>query len=226
MIKILRKLTILAMMALTGMALGQDREWKRLSEFMEITKMDKFLSAPLSQRDKVRLLVSVTPSNKSIKASEIVYTVVHAKGRERIVVDANGNFDLLPMAKYLPENPMVLISLPEGEKAGYGFAVEPIIPPVRSMTYVDLTGGVKQYNELIKAKAGFFSFMFPKLNAVVLRFAKPATQTLQVMAKDGVKTYTADAKGVITVKLDEKLLSENPAVSVSEIFNSVDFDAQ
>ena len=215
-------LPLLAALALQAHA--QDREWKRLSEFMEITRMDKFLSAPPEQRDKVKLFGSVRPSNKAIKASDVVYTVVHAKGRERITVDATGNFDLAPFAKYLAEDPMILISLPEGEKASYGFAVEPVIPAGPSMAYVDLTGGVPQFNALIKAKAGAFSFMFPKFNAVVLRFAKPAQQTVQILAKEGNRTLTADAKGVITIPLDDKLFAENPKVLVSETFKSVDFE--
>ncbi len=215
-------LPLLAALALQAQA--QDREWKRLSEFMEITRMDKFLSAPPEQRDKVKLFGSVRPSNKAIKASDVVYTVVHAKGRERITVDATGNFDLAPFAKYLAEDPMILISLPEGEKASYGFAVEPVVPAGPSMAYVDLTGGVPQFNALIKAKAGAFSFMFPKFNAVVLRFAKPAQQTVQILAKEGNRTLTADAKGAITIPLDDKLFAENPKVLVSETFKSVDFE--
>ena len=215
---------VLLLAALALQAHAQDREWKRLSEFMEITSMDKFLSAPLEQRDKVKMLGSVRPGNKAIKASDVVYTIVHTKGKERITVDASGTFDLAPTAKYLAENPIVLISLPEGEKASYGFAVEPIIPAGPSMAYVDLTGGIAQFNALIKAKAGVFSFMFPKLNAVVLRFAKPAQQTLQILAKEGSRTLTADAKGVITIPMDDKLFAENPKVLVSETFKSVDFE--
>ena len=215
-------LPLLAILALQAQA--QDREWKRLSEFMEITSMDKFLSAPPEQRDKVKLFGSVKPGNKGIKAADVVYTIVHAKGKERITVDASGYFDLAPSAKYLAENPMVLISLPEGEKASYGFAVEPIIPAGPSMAYVELTGGIPQFNALIKAKAGAFSIMFPKFNAVVLRFAKPAQQTLQIQAKEGIRTLTADTKGVITIPLDDKLFAENPKVLLSDTFKSVDFE--
>lgn len=215
---------LMCLAALSLQAHAQDREWKRLSEFMEITRMDKFLSAPPLQRDKVKLFGSVKPSNKAIKASDVVYTIVHAKGKERITVDTSGYFDLAPSAKYLAEDPMVLISLPEGEKASYGFAVEPIIPAGPSMAYVDLTGGIAQFNALIKAKAGAFSFMFPKFNAVVLRFAKPAQQTLQILAKEGNRTLTADDKGVITIPLDDKLFAENPRVLLSDTFKSVDFE--
>lgn len=217
-------LMLLAAMALQAQAQAQDREWKRLGEFMEITRMDKFLSAPPEQRDKVKLFGSVKPGNKAIKASDVVYTIVHANGKERITVDASGYFDLAPSAKYLAENPMVLISLPDGEKASYGFAVEPIVPAGPSMAYVDLTGGIAQFNALIKAKAGAFSFMFPKFNAVVLRFAKPAQQTLQIQAKEGIRTITADAKGVITIPMDDKLFVENPKVLLSDAFKSVDFE--
>ncbi len=44
-------LPLLAVLALQA----QDREWKRLSEFMENTSMDKFLSAQPERRDKVKL---------------------------------------------------------------------------------------------------------------------------------------------------------------------------
>lgn len=214
---------LMLMAALALQAHAQDRPWKRLSEFMEITRMDKFLSTPPVQRDKVKLFGSVTPGNKAIKPSDVVYTIVHAKGKERILVDASGYFDLAPSIKYLAEDPMVLISLPEGEKASYGFAVEPVIPAGPGMAYVDLTGGIPQFNALIKAKAGAFSFMFPKFNAVVLRFEKPAQQTLQILAKEGNRTLTADTQGVITIPLDEKLFAENPKVLLSATFKSVDF---
>jgi hypothetical protein len=51
-------------------------------------------------------------------------------------------------------------------------------------------------------------FVFPKMSA--------GKATVQILAAAGVKTYNADANGLVKLRLDQALLRENPTVKVSE----------
>jgi len=202
-----------------------DREWIPYKRFLEITFVDRFYQAPLAQRDRLRVRASMAPSNKAIKAGDVVFTIAHAQSKQRIAVREDGTFELIPTATVLAENPMVYTSMPAGEKAAFGINFYAVLPDDLKLSYADLTGGIAQGNALIKAQAGMFSLFAPKLNGVVLRFAKPGAQTLQVLTKAGPKSLAADAAGVIKLKWDEALATENPALQFSERPLEVEIDA-
>lgn len=207
-------------------AMAEDREWMPLNKLMGHIYLDKFYAAPLSQRDKVRARGVLIPSNKAIKPSDVVLTIAHASGKERIALNPDGSFELNPSAKAIQENPMVLTSMPAGEKGGLGINMfAALTPNATQFSYVDLLGGVTQANALIKAQAGMLSLFVPKMNGVLVRFAKGGTPVLKIAAKSGVTTLTADAAGVIAVKIDEAWMSENPQITASQPVLEAEIDA-
>ena len=216
MLRTVSRLALLAALAHCSTGFAQDREWLPYKKLLEVTYMDKFYDAPLSQRDKIKLRGYLMPNNKAIKPQDVVLTVAHADGKERIQINTDGMFELVPTAKALKENPMVFTNVPAGEKAGVSFAVLAVVPEGLKFNYTGLTAGVKQATDLIKARAGMLSMFAPKFNGVEITFAKPAKQTLQIVAKAGTQTLTADAKGVIKLKVDAALVSEDPQVVFSE----------
>jgi hypothetical protein len=69
------------------------------------------------------------------------------------------------------------------------------------------------------------SLFVPKMNGVLVRFDKGGAPTLKIAAKAGPTTFTADATGLITVKLDEALLLENPQIIASTLVLEAEIDA-
>src|SRR5471030_1030904 len=71
--------------------------------------------------------------------------------------------------------------------------------------------------------AGMFSMMAPKIEVVILKFAKPAE--LKIQTRDGVKLYSSDAKQAIKLKFDAAMLKDNPTVTVSERPTEAELDS-
>ena len=207
-------------------AMGEDREWIPVNKLLAVTYLDKFYETPLADRDKIRMRGAMKPSNASIKASDVVLTIVHADRKERIHVAADGSFDLTPTEKLVKDNPMVLTNMPPGEKAAVAFAVYAVIPADLKFGYASFMAGIQQANDLVKSKAGLLRVFAPKFSGLELHFAKPAQQTLQILGKNGARTLVADAKGIIAVKLDSTTLADNPQIALSECPIEVELTAE
>jgi hypothetical protein len=205
-------------------AFAQEREWMPYKKFVETFYLDKFYAADPHSRDHLRLLVKVEPVDKTIKPGDIALTVVHAGVRDRMSIDADGFMDVEPNAAWLKDEAMIYTSLPKGSKVQVDALFASRTPEKLELPYTDLMTSVPQWNALIKEKAGMLRFMLPTFNAIDLHFAKPAGQTLRVVDKSGVKTYTADAKGEIKLKLDNALMQGNPQVILSERPSMIEVD--
>ena len=63
MLQSFSRLALLAALACCGTVFAQEREWIPYKKLLEITSMDKFYSAPLAQRDKIKLRGYLMPNN-------------------------------------------------------------------------------------------------------------------------------------------------------------------
>ncbi len=108
----LAKLTVIGTLCLSASAFAEDREWMPLNKLSSVIYLDKFYAAPLALRDKVRARGVLQPQNKAINPTDVVLTIAHAAGPERITLGADGSFELNPSAKAVQENPMVTSSEP------------------------------------------------------------------------------------------------------------------
>lgn len=197
-------------------AAAEDRAWVPYKKFIETLYLDKFYNVPLAQRDKVKLLVKIQPENKNYKASDLVLTIVHSGAKVPIPINADGIIDLVPNPDWIKEGAMIYTNLPKGEKSSVTSAFEAKVPDNLQIDYAYLMASVDQWNKLIKEYAGMLRFLAPTFTGVEFHFAKPAQQSVQLMTKNGPKTFTADAKGDIELKLDETLMKENPLLVLSE----------
>ena len=211
-------LPLLAVLAVfsSAAASAEEREWVPYKKFVESFYLDKFYAAEPRSRDHLRLLVKFEPVNKAIKPADVVLTVAHAGGRERLPVSADGFMEVVPNPAWIKEDAMIYTSLPKGEKVQLDALFASRTRDKLELPYADLMTSVPQWDALLKEKAGMLRFMLPTFNGVDIHFAKPAGQTVQVMAKGGARTYTADAKGEIKLKLDDTLMQGNPPVILSE----------
>jgi hypothetical protein len=225
--KLLSKLMQLALASTAIYALpahAEDREWVSYKKLVETTFLDKFYRTEPSQRDQIRLLIQLRPDNKSISPANVVLTVVHGGEKDKLPLNADGIMELEPNAEWIKEDAMIYTNLPKNEKSGVGPVFATKTPQSLQLHYAELMASVPQWNTLIKEQAGVLRFMLPKFNAINLHFAKPTQQTLQIMAKDGTKTYTADAKGELKLTLSEALMKDNPTILLAEKPNWVEVD--
>jgi len=119
---------------------------------------------------------------------------------------------------------MIYTNLPKTEKSEIGAIFASKTPQSLQLSYTELMASVPQWNTLIKEQAGILRFMLPKFNAIHLHFAKPAQQSLQIVAKDGTKTLTADSKGELKLQLNVALMKDNPQILLSEKPSWVEVD--
>ncbi len=212
--------TILCVIALllnvSQQARAAERDWLSYNELREHTYLAKFYAVPPGQRDKLRMRAQLVPRNKAFKPADVTLTIAATDGPQLLRIDADGSFDLPENPLWIKQNPMVLTSLPAGEKSALGFSVSAVIPPGNRISYSALMAGVAQANHLVGQLAGMLSVFAPKFDGVELHFAKPAGQTLQLLNQTGPQLFTVGSSGVLKLKQDVALLKEDPQVLLSE----------
>ena len=197
-------------------ACATDREWVSYNDLLDHTYLAKFYSVPVSQRDHVRMRGLLIPNNKAFKPADVVLTIAAKEGAEAIHVDPDGNFDLPDNPQWVKQNPMILTSLPPGEKSAIGFNAFAVLPTENRFNYSVLMASVTQANQLVNQFAGVLKMFAPKFDGVDVHFAKPAQQTIQLLTKAGPQLLNVGSKGTIKLKLDNELLREDPQVVFSE----------
>jgi hypothetical protein len=197
-------------------ALAEDREWVTYRKFVDTLYLQEFYNTPLTDRDKVRLLIKVQPENKKYRTSDLVLTVKHEGIKERLPISEEGIIEAAPNPVWLHEDAMIYTNLPKGERAQILSSMEAKVPDSLQFDYAYLIASVTQWNRLIKEYAGMLRFIAPNFTGVEFQFTKPAHQSVQLMTRSGRQTFTVDDKGYIDLKLNDSLLQENPQLVLSE----------
>ena len=210
----MKNLALLPLLLLALTAHAEEREWIPYKKLVEASYLDKFYAIPAAERDKIQYFVKVVPQNKAIKAADLTLTILDGAERQAVPLQAGGRFQMTPNAKWLASDAKTLISLPKTEKAGIGMDMTTPVPEGTQWRYAPLMSSVEQSNAVIKKIAGAFSLFAPTIKVVVFKFNQPAQ--LRIESKEGVKTFSSDAKGHIRLKPDSALLKENPLMIASE----------
>jgi hypothetical protein len=197
-------------------AMAEDREWVTYKKFVDTLYLQDFYSTPLEARDKVRLLVKVRPANNRYKPSDLVLTVVHGGIKERLPLSAEGVLDAAPNPVWLQEDAMIYTNLPKGETSSVTSSMDAKVPESLQFDYAYLMDSLTQWNHLIKEYAAMLRFTAPTFIGVEIQFANADHQSMQLLTKDGPKTFVADDKGYIDLQLDESIAKENPPIILSE----------
>ena len=209
-----RALSLLLLVPLFASAqTGFEREWFPYRKLVEMTRMDKFYAIPAAQRDKLDMLVHVSPSDKRLDIQSVQLTAVHSGGRTALPIDRSGNIHLGLEPKWLADDAKVMTNQPKDSKVGVGPGMNAIVPPGKEWQYGTLMGSVAQANAAIKQMAGAMSMFAPTVRSVILKFDAPAQVTIQ--SKSGAKQYATDAKNQLRLKPEPALLAENPVIVAS-----------
>jgi len=219
----LRPGVLVATLLLSATAAATDREWITYARLLEITRLDRFHAAPPAERDKVRLLGTVKPNNPAIAPSSLVFTVVRGNEKKRIAVNPDGSFDPAIDPAWVKDNPRVLTSMPEGEKAGFSFVALPVLPAGTRFDYASLMAGVRQGNALVKSQGGLLRFMMPTFVGIMLFYPAGQAASATIHGPQGERIVSTDANGVLRLPLDEALWKSGAQVTLSQRPQAADF---
>ncbi|MFA9218149.1 MAG: hypothetical protein ACEQSK_13755 [Sphingomonadaceae bacterium] len=221
----MKKLALLPLLVLSLHAHADEREWVPYKKLIEELRLDKYYAIPAAERDKLTMFVTIKPQNKTIKPSEVVLTVVDGDQRHPLpALSPDFRMALTPNPKWMNGDIKILTSLPKSEKSAPGWDVTTPLPDGLQWPYAQVMGGVPQMNQAIKKMAGALSMFAPSVKVVVFKFNKPAQ--LKIDAKDGIKTYSTDAKLHIKLKPEASWLKENPLVIASERPYEAELDSE
>ena len=209
----MKKLLLIALLACAGAAHAEEREWTTYKKFVESIRLDRFYALPAAERDKLDFYLTVEPTNKKLKASDMNLMVVHAGIRTALPLDDKSHLRMAPSPQWLAEDARIMTSQVKGEKISVIYNLDAIVPEGTEWPYNKLMASVAQGNAAIGKVAGAFSWFAPTLKSVLLSFDKPSQLTIQ--SRNGTKRFLSDAKNKIRLPADPALLKENPLVEIS-----------
>jgi len=220
----MKKLLLITLLACAGIAHAEEREWITYKKFVESTRLDRYYALPQSERDKLDFYLTVKPSNKALKASDMNLTVVHAGTRTALPLDDKAHLRMAPNAQWLAADAMIMTTQAKGEKISMAYNLDAVVPEGTEWPYAKLMSSVPQANAAIGKVAGAFSMFAPTIKSVALSFDKPAQLTIQ--SRSGTKQFLSDAKNTIRLTPDATLLKENPLIVVTARPLRADLDTE
>ena len=179
--------------------------------------------------DQTKLIVRMTiaSKNRAVHPADIHLTIQSKlKGLIPVKLGAKGQILNFPDDEILRrENPSIISDQPKGT-LGAGIWCFLPMPDSLNFRYSQLSDavaeanrGMERANELIKTEyAGKVSPMKGKVQGVVFVFGKSRAgkAKIEIAAAASKTEYTADAGGIIQIKMEPALLVENPEVTLSE----------
>jgi hypothetical protein len=133
-----------------------------------------------------------------------------------VPVAADNSFAIPISDDLRDENPTVLTNQPKGSLT-LQVGVRVLLPQSTHFAYSELWLGLQQANAMTKRFAGLMrGFFSESADSLILRFGRPERQMLRIAASDGALTLIADDSATIFVRIDKKLVEENPMMELSE----------
>ena len=171
-----------------------------------------------ADQSKLMVQVFIASTNKTVTGPDISLTIQSAKaGNLPVQISTNGQIINFPHRQELVrENPSILANQPKGTLnlfIGYQVPLEGL-----NFRYARLGHAAAEANRMIKSQAGMMTLFAPTVEGVVFVFPKESAGKAKVKIAAGVepKEFVADDKGLVKLKLEKSLLSENPEVQLSE----------
>jgi hypothetical protein len=175
-----------------------------------------FMNVAPGQRDRLALVQSLNPDGGNLALRPLTITILSKTGRIDVPVDADNSF-AIPISDALrDENPTVLTNQPKGSLT-LQVGVRILLPQQTRYAYSEFWLGIQQANAMTKRFAGMVrGFFSQSADSLILRFSRPERQMLRIAAPDGALTLIADDSGTIFIRMDKKLVEENPMMELSE----------
>ena len=208
-------LALLATGAIAGPASAAD-EYATLPYSSMIANALTFLGVTVGERDRLALVQSLHPDGGNLVIRPLTITILSKSGKIDVPVGADNSF-AIPISDALrDENPTVITNQPKGSLS-LQVGVRILLPQATRYTYSEFWLGIQQANTMTRRFAGVMRWLFSdSADSLVLRFRRPERQMLRIAAADGALTLIADDSGTIFVRIDKKLVEQNPMMELSE----------
>lgn len=201
--------------ALAGPASAAD-EFATLPYRTMIANALTFLNVASGERDRLALVQSLRPDGGNLTIRPLTITILSRNGRIDVPVATDNSFAIPINDELRDENPTVLTNQPKGSLS-LQVGVRILLPQVTRFTYAEFWLGIEQANHMTKRFAGMMRWLFAEAaDSLILRFGRPERQMLRIAAADGALTLIADDSGTIFVRIDRKLVEQNPMMELSE----------
>lgn len=208
-------LALLATGAAAGSASAAD-EYATLPYSSMIANALTFLGMAVGERDRLALVQSLRPDGGNLVIRPLTITILSKSGKIDVPVGADNSF-AIPISDALrDENPTVITNQPKGSLS-LQVGVRILLPQATRYAYSEFWLGIQQANSMTRRFAGVMRWLFSdSADSLVLRFRRPERQMLRIAASDGALTLIADDSGTIFVRIDKKLVEQNPMMELSE----------
>ncbi|MDB5360556.1 MAG: hypothetical protein JWO51_1853 [Rhodospirillales bacterium] len=208
-------LALLAGGTLAGPASAAD-EFATLPYRAMIANALTFLNVAVGERDRLALVQSLRPDGGNLAIRPLTITILSKNGKIDVPVAADNSFAIPINDELHDENPTVLTNQPKGSLS-LQVGVRILLPQATRFTYAEFWLGIEQANRMTKRFAGMMRWLFAETaDSLILRFGRPERQMLRIAAADGALTLIADDSGTIFVRMDRKLVEQNPMMELSE----------
>jgi hypothetical protein len=175
-----------------------------------------FLAVAPGQRDRLALVQSLNPDGGNLVTRPLTLTILAKSGRIDVPVGIDNSFAIPINDELRDENPTVVSNQPKGSLT-LQVGVRILLPQTTRYAYSEFWLGIQQANAMTKRFAGLVrGFFSQSADSLVLRFGRPERQMLRIAAEDGPLTLIADDSGTIFVRIDKKLVEQNPMMELSE----------
>ena len=159
---------------------------------------------------------SLHPDGNNLVIRPLTVTILSRNGHIEVPVAADNSFAIPINDDLRDENPTVITNQPKGTLS-LQVGVRILLPQATRYAYSEFWLGIQQANAMTKRFAGMMHWLFSEsADSLILRFSRPERQMLRIAASDGALTLIADDSGTIFVRIDKKLVEENPMMELSE----------
>jgi hypothetical protein len=208
-------LALLATGAVAGPASAAD-DFATLPYRSMIANALTFLNVAVGERDRLALVQSMHPDGGNLVIRPLTITILSKNGKIDVPVGADNSFAIPINDDLRDENPTVITNQPKGSLS-LQVGVRVLLPHATRFAYSEFWLGIQQANTMTKRFAGMMRWLFAEsADSLILRFGRPERQMLRIAASDGALTLIADDSATIFVRIDKKLVEQNPMMELSE----------
>jgi hypothetical protein len=170
----------------------------------------------LSDLRYVKPRVVVEPTAPGAKPQDVVFTIEAKSGPIRISPGPDGALALPFSDALCAENPNFEANQPAGTMK-ISIAIDPRIPPVRTLDYRLLDSLRREWAEAISRQSLMWRLLAPSSTAYQLNFEPGRSAAAEIQLPAGVRKLHANDKGVLRIPFDEAWIVANPTIVLTEL---------
>jgi len=201
-------LTVLATVLVCMASSAQARPLKSLCDATEPFRK-------LSDLKYVKPVIRVKPDSKTVKPTDVAFTIAAKSGPIQFAPDADGTIELPITEALCAENPDMTSNQPEGTLS-FAVSIDPRIPPVKSLDYRQLDELRREWNEAVSRQSFVWRALAPSPKAFQLAFEAGSAASAEIRLPQGVRKLAADANGELVIPFESAWADANPAIVLSE----------